>query len=182
MSRDPAPASPAMNVAVRCLAHSDIAPIVAAFAAVAWPGKERAQYERYLAEQSAGERLVLVATADDGFAGYLCVQWRSGYAPFRAAGIPEIVDFNVLPAHRRRGIGTALMDAAEREIATRSATAGVGCGLYADYGPALLLYLSRGYRPDARGIAYAGRTVAPGATIRIDDAAALMLTKRVRGA
>jgi hypothetical protein len=37
------------------------------------------------------------------FAGYACILWRSGYEPFRQAGIPEIADFNVLPAHRRRG-------------------------------------------------------------------------------
>jgi GNAT superfamily N-acetyltransferase len=155
--------------------------MVAAFGAVAWPGKSAAVFERYLEEQTAGARVVWVGERDGEFAGYVCVVWRSGYEPFRAAGIPEIVDFNVLPAHRRRGVGTALMDAAETTIGSRSPVAGIGCGLYADYGPAMLLYLARGYLPDGRGVAYGGRTVPVGGTLTVDDSAALMLTKRLRG-
>jgi GNAT superfamily N-acetyltransferase len=108
--------------------------------------------------------------------------WRSDYVPFRTGGIPEIVDFNVLPSYRRRGVGTALMDAAEQTIAQRADQAGLGCGLYADYGPALRLYLRRGYLPDGRGITYDRRNVEPGQSVRIDDSAALMLVKRLRPA
>jgi GNAT superfamily N-acetyltransferase len=111
--------------------------------------------------------------------GYAGVVWRSGYPPFREAGIPEIVDVNVLPAYRRRGIGSRLLDAAEGLVARRSPVAGIGCGLFADYRPALRIYLDRGYRPDGRGIAYDGRTVPAGETIRIDDSTVLMLTRSV---
>jgi len=164
---------------IRTLIWSDVDSIAAAFAELGWPGKDAGLYRRYLDEQEAGERTVFVANLDSGFAGYVGVVWRSDYEPFRAAGIPEVQDFNVLPALRRRGIGTGLMDTAEDEVARRSPVIGLGCGLYADYGAALLLYLSRGYVPDGCGIAYGARTVAPGETIRIDDDAALMLTKRL---
>src|SRR5262245_54009719 len=153
--------------------------LAAAFAAAGWPGQGVARYQRYLAEQRSGQRLVFLAEWDDQPLGYVCVLWHSDYAPFRSAGIPEIVDFNVLPAYRRRGVGTALMDAAEQTIAERSDRAGLGCGLYADYGPALRLYLRRGYLPDGRGITYDRRTVEPGQSVRVDDSAALMLVKRL---
>jgi GNAT superfamily N-acetyltransferase len=167
---------------IRPLAPSDVDEIAAAFAAVRRPGKGVELFQRYLAEQAADDRVVLLAEVDGGFAGYICVIWRSGYGPFRAEDIPEIQDFNILPSLRRRGIATALMDAAESAIAQRSPVAGLGCGLYADYGAAMRLYIGRGYLPDGRGVAYGGQTIAPGDTIRVDDSAELMFTKRLGSA
>lgn len=158
------------------LAEADIAEIAAAFAALGWP-KPASQYERYLGEQSCGERAVLVARSEGIFAGYVTIHWASEYPPLRVDGIPEIADFNVLPQFRRRGIGSRLMDEAEARIATRSAIAGIGVGLYADYGAAQRLYVKRGYIPDGRGIAWRGQTVAPGATVIADDDLALYFTK-----
>ncbi len=91
----------------------------------------------------------------------------------------ELQDFNVLPQFRRRGIGSALMDAAEALIATRSATAGIGVGLYPDYGPAQRLYVLRGYVPDGRGIASETVQVRPGQVVRVDDELALYFTRAV---
>lgn len=153
--------------------------IARAFAAIGWD-KPEAQYVRYLDEQTAGERAVLVARVAGAFAGYLTVLWETGYAPFREAGVPEIQDFNVLPGYRRQGIGTALMDAAEALIAERSAVAGIGVGLYPDYGPAQRLYVLRGYVPDGRGIAWKQVQTIPGQPVQVDDELALYLTKIVR--
>jgi GNAT superfamily N-acetyltransferase len=161
-----------MGYAIRALRDDDPEVIAAAFTALGWD-KPVAQYEKYLADQRAGVRDVLVATVDDEFAGYLTVQWESSYFD----GIPEISDFNVLPKFRRRGIGTALMDAAEARVAERSQAVGIGVGLYADYGQAQRMYVRRGYLPDGRGLMYDNRPVPPGRTIPIDDAAALMFTK-----
>lgn len=102
---------------IRPLNPADLPTLAAAFAAVCWPGKQPQLFQRYIAEQDRGERVVLVAEPDGVFAGYACIVRRSGYEPFRQAGIPEIADFNVLPAHRRRGVGTALMDAGRPGIA-----------------------------------------------------------------
>lgn len=52
-------------------------------------------------------------------------------------------------------------------------------GLYADYTAAHLMYLSRGYRPDGRGLACRGTPVEPGAPVRVDTDLALMMTTRV---
>ena len=136
-------------------------PLIAqAFTDIGWD-KPEAQYVRYLDEQTADDRPVLVARVNGAFAGYLTVVWVPHYEPFRQAGIPEIQDFNVLPRYRRQGIGTALMNAAEALIATRSTTEGIGVGLYPDYGAAQRLYVRRGYMPDGRGIAWNGMHVTP---------------------
>jgi GNAT superfamily N-acetyltransferase len=167
------------DVSIRLLAAGDIPAITAAFRALGWH-KPAAQYERYLAEQRCGKRTVLVSWQRTAFAGYVTVVWHSGYAPFREAGIPEIVDLNVLPRLRRRGIGSRLLDEAERLIAERSALAGIGVGLYADYGAAQRLYVERGYVPDGRGLLYHGRHVAWGDTVDIDDGLILYFTKDLR--
>lgn len=167
---------------IRLLSTRDPALLATAFGAAGWAGKNAALYQRYLGEQAAGQRVVWVAERGRYPLGYVCVLWRSDYPPFRNARIPEIVDFNVLPAYRRQGVGSALMDAAEHCIGERSGLAGLGCGLYADYGPALLLYLGRGYVPDGRGVTYDRRIVPAGQSIRVDDAAALMFVKNLAAA
>ena len=163
-------------VTIRSLNKDDIQPVAAAFADLGW-NKPVSQYERYLVEQKAGRRVVLVATMDGVFAGYVTVVWESGYPPFRESGIPEIVDFNVLPNFRHQGIGTQLMDAAEARIAERSAMAGIGVGLTADYGAAQILYAKRGYLPDGRGIYWDGNSCHFGDQIRVDDSLVLYFTK-----
>ena len=140
--------------------------------------KPAAQYERYLREQEAGERLTLVARWDQVFVGYVNVVWCSTYPPFAHDAIPEISDFNVLPEWRRRGIGSALMDEAERVAAERSLVVGIGVGMTADYGAAQQLYAQRGYVPDGRGLTYGGRVLAYGETATVDDSLVLYLTRR----
>lgn len=154
----------------------DPAQISAAFAAIGW-SKPRELYERYLAEQEAGQRHVWVARFDGRFAGYITLHWQPGYPPFIAEGIPEIQDFNVLPALRRRGIGSALMDAAESAAGDRASTVGLAVGLCSDYGAAQRLYVRRGYVPDGRGIAYHGRTLGYGEQVTVDDDLVLCFTK-----
>jgi GNAT superfamily N-acetyltransferase len=166
------------DLTLRAMAEPDLVTIPAAFAELGWPGKDGQQFRRYLAEQAAGERNAIVAELGGRFAGYINVVWTSPYPPFRADGIPEIQDFNVLPAYRRKGVGSALMDAAERLVAARTSTVGLGVGLYADYGSAQRMYAKRGYVPDGRGIVYAGEPVPPGQAVVIDDDACLMFTRK----
>lgn len=112
--------------------------------------------------------------------GYLTVHWVSDYKPLRDENIPEITDLNVLPNWRRKGIASRLMDEAEARIAERSAVAGIGVGMDADYGPAQRMYVLRGYVPDARGLTHSGRNLQWGETVKVDDGLVLMLTKRLR--
>ncbi|MFE7507292.1 GNAT family N-acetyltransferase [Promicromonospora sp. NPDC057488] len=168
-----------MDLELRPLALQDAPVLAAAFRALGWPGKTEEDYAAYFARQQSGELVVLVAWLGGQFAGYGCVSWRSGYPPFRDGSVPEIQDLNVLPDHRRQGVGTALLDALERLIAARSPVAGLGVGVYADYGSAMRLYIARGYQFDGLGLMSAGEPVAPGSMVRIDDDVTLMLTKNL---
>ena len=166
------------EIRIRPLEPADVEPLAAAFAAAGWP-KPREQFERYLAEQSEGARDVWVAHGGGEIRGYVGVVWRPGYPPFREAGIPEIQDLNVLPAFRRRGVATRLIEAAERLVAGRSRVVGIGVGLYDDYGAAQRLYILRGYVPDGHGITWRGRVVAGGETVVADDDLVLHLIRHL---
>ena len=84
-----------------------------------------------------------------------------------------------MPDSRRRGAATALLDLAEALIAITSPLAGIGVGIYDDYGPAQRLYTGRGYVLDGTG-AWAGSTnVHGGDVVTADDDLVLYLTKGV---
>jgi GNAT superfamily N-acetyltransferase len=161
---------------LKFLVATDSTEIADAFAKLGW-NKPASQYEAYLKEQEAGERVTVVARWSGAFVGYVNVVWRSHYAPFAEASIPEIADFNVLPEWRKRGYGTALMDEAEEIIAERSPVAGIGVGMTADYGAAQRLYVKRGYVPDGRGLTYDGRVLEYGERTNNDDSLVLYFTK-----
>ena len=163
---------------IRLLESKDIQEIAKAFQELGW-NKPVSQYERYLAQQELGVRDVYVALVDGEFAGYLTICWESSYQPFFVKSIPEIADFNVLPKFRRMGIGTQLMDRAEREIAKIGSVAGIGVGMTADYGAAQRLYVLRGYIPDGLGLHWKDHHVHYSEDIVVDDELALFLTKEL---
>jgi GNAT superfamily N-acetyltransferase len=164
------------HLTIRPLESGDVAPISAAFSGLGW-NKPRLQYERYLSEQQRGKRKVFVAFVRGDFAGYVTIVWTPSYPPFLAAGIPEIQAFNVLPRFRRQGIGTRLMDEAERKVSERSGVAGIGVGISPDYGAAQRLYVLRGYVPDGKGLTSNGNPVRPADEIIVNDGLVLYLTK-----
>lgn len=166
------------EIMIRRLELRDTPEIVTAFQRIGWT-KPISQYEYYLVEQELGARDVYVAFIEAKFAGYLTICWSSSYEPFQSEGIPEIMDFNVLPEYRRRGVGTQLMDRAEGKIASVSTTAGIGVGMTPDYGAAQRLYVLRGYVPDGRGLHYRGYPTKYGEEIKVDDTLALYLTKKL---
>lgn len=163
-------------ITIAPLRLSEITEVGAAHAVL---NKSVEQYRRYFDEQEAGRRLVLIARSGGAVAGYVTINWQPDYPPFRDAGIPEIQDFNVLPAFRRRAIGTKLMDEAERLILERSSVIGIGVGLHHDYGAAQRLYVMRGYVPDALGITAHGRRLNWGDEAKIDDDLVLWFAKTV---
>lgn len=140
--------------------------------------KKSPGYFAQCCQQQANNELVLLIAADAAaYAGHVKVVWKPDYACFRENNIPEIQDLNVLPAYRRQGVATKLVDAAENLIRPRSKIAGIGFGLYADYGAAQRMYVKRGYVPDGKGIVYQNEYVTPGSTVRVDDDLVLYLMK-----
>jgi GNAT superfamily N-acetyltransferase len=73
-----------------------------------------------------------------------------------------------LPTFRGKGIEANLLEKAEQEAFKRSEIVGIGVGLYRDYGPAQCLNISRGYKPDGRGVTYHDEPVEPGTNVRLD--------------
>lgn len=164
------------SLSLRKISQSDCEKISLAFRNQGW-NKPTEQYERYFQMQESGTRDIIIAEYDQEFAGYLTIVWKSTYAPFTEKGIPEIVDFNVLKKFQRRGIGSALMDEAERRVKSVSNICGIGFGMVQDYGAAQILYVKRGYVPDGRGMTYENRQLQYGDTIIMDDAVVLHLIK-----
>lgn len=172
----------ARDLRIRPLAAADGPRLSAAFARQGW-AKRRSLFRRYVEESARGERVALVAELAGRPVGYVTLDWAPDYEPFAEAGIPEIVDLNVLLAHRGRGIGDALLAAAERRAFARAGAVGLGVGLTEDYGAAQRLYVRRGYQPDGRGLHWRGRGLRHGDTVRVDDSLVLYLVKEraVRG-
>lgn len=166
------------DLSIQPLQLSDPGLISSAFTAIGWK-KPAEQYIRYLEQQEAGARNVLVGRLNGEFAGYATIRWMPDYPPFALDRIPAIEDLNVLPVYRRRGVATALLDQAEELIGERSSVAGIGVGMDPDYGPAQRLYVLRGYVPDGRGLSYRNRFVAYGDRVRVDDGLVLHLVKHL---
>jgi GNAT superfamily N-acetyltransferase len=163
---------------IREMLEEDCRSISGAFAEQGW-NKPVAQYLSYFQESRVGKRLVLLAEFEGQFAGYITIVWESPYPPYKEAGIPEIMDFNVLKKFQRKRIGTALMDEAEKHISQRSAVAGLGVGLTVDYGPAQILYVRRGYIPDGRGLSRNGKFLNFGDQTVVDDDLVIYLTRQL---
>lgn len=170
-----------MPLILKILSLNDIPVIVEGFVKSGWTLKPAQLFEHYLEEQNHNQRQCWVAYRDDEFAGYvtLNVTGQSNYPPFAQAHIPEIGDLNVLPAFRKCGIGTALLEKCEQQAATKSDVVGIGVGLYPDYGAAQRLYVKRGYIPDGHGIAYDAKTVTAHKAYPVDDRLVLYFTKQL---
>ena len=146
--------------------------------------KPEALFEGYYQDQLNDQRVCWVARCDDQIAGYVTLKWQSFYEPFAAQGIPEIMDLNVLPSFRHRGIGSSLIRVAETEASKKADHVGLGVGLYAGqdggYGSAQKLYVKLGYVPDGRGVTYAYAPVVPGTPHPVDDDLVLWFTKWIK--
>jgi GNAT superfamily N-acetyltransferase len=165
-------------IAIKMLQASDIQMIVESFAKFDWH-KPTTTFEKYHREQTKSERLVWLAFYEGAFAGYVTLKFASLYPPFKDQNIPEIMDLNVLPPYRAKGIGTKLLQVAECEAANNYPVVGLGVGLYRDYGNAQRLYVKHGYLPDGQGVTYSYEYIKPGVAVCLDDDLLLWFTKRL---
>lgn len=165
-----------MNITFQFLSEKNLDTIVDAFKKANWI-KGRSIFETYLKEQSNHVRVVWLAFLNQEFAGYITLKWQSKYMPFAKEDIPEIMDLNVLPDFRGRGIASQLLNIAEQEAFTKCKTVGIGVGLYKDYGIAQKLYIRSGYLPDGNGLTYGYQSVTPGSKVIVDDDLVLWFRK-----
>ncbi|TXI92910.1 MAG: GNAT family N-acetyltransferase [Neisseriales bacterium] len=164
---------------IQKLHPNHISQIVRAFSLIGWQ-KPASIYENYLIEQGNGCREVWVAFNKNEFVGYVTLNWQSMYQPFRHDNIPEIMDLNVLPQFQKQGVGSYLLDYAEKyAFETGKTDIGIGVGLLQDYGAAQRLYIRMGYLPDGLGITYNYQQVKYNELVTVDDDLVLWLTKKL---
>lgn len=161
---------------LRHMMAGDAAPISRAFLEM---GQVRSEWQflDYVAEREVGIREAWVATWDGALAGMVTLHYNPLYGGIAGRGIPEIQDLMVLPAYRRRGIATRLLDLAERSAGLRATHVAIGVGLHPGYNAAQRLYVLRGYVPDGLGVTYDDRHVEEGELVRFDDLLVLHLIK-----
>lgn len=81
----------------------------------------------------------------------------------------------------KNGIGSILMDTAEKIASEYADTVYLGVGLHNGYGSAQRMYVKRGYIPDGSGVWYKDKICTPYDTIYTnDDDLVLYLSKKVR--
>lgn len=91
-----------------------------------------------------------------------------------------IIDFDVLEGFRRQGIGSKLIDAAERIAAQRGGIVWLAVGLNSFFGAAQRIYAQSGYAPGGSGVWY-GRKICPsGASVCNDDDLELCMIKKLK--
>jgi len=169
-----------MQITLHELRAEDIPRLAATDGGPAWKGRDK-RWKRYLADQSQGLRVVLLAETAGGIVAYGSLVWASQHPHFRNAGIPEIQDLVVAQRQRRAGLGTRMIRALEgRARAAGCTQVGLGVGLYRDYGAAQRLYQSLGYIPDGEGVSYHNAPVTPGATVKVDDHLVLWLVRELK--
>lgn len=135
------------------------------------------KYEMRLQHQADGKSIALVAEYEGNVAGYVNVYPNSTEGPFEYRGYPEIVDFGVLEKYRNHGIGSKLMDVAEKIASDYSDTVYLGVGLHSGYGSAQRMYVKRGYIPDGSGVWYHDKVLPQYADCRNDNNLVLYLSK-----
>lgn len=167
-----------IDICIRLIRSDDPSKIYNAFKTQGW-NKPTEQFNKYLLEQKNNEREVLIAEVNNEFAGYTTIIWNSAYEYFRNNNIPEISDLNVLIKYRQKGIGNKLLDETEKIVKDRSNFAGIGVGLFSDYGAAQKIYVKRGYVPDGKGIYKNGNYIKYNDTITIDDDVVLYFIKEL---
>jgi len=159
--------------------YDDINILSSEFAKQGWKGKTPELFTKYFNEQNLGIRHVVVALVDNCVAGYVTLLPNDIEGPFANKNIPTVCDFNVIIKYRRRGVGSALMDAVEALSKETSDIICLGVGLYSDYGTAQRMYAKRGYIPDGSGCWYRGVNLPPGHPCTNDDDLLLYMSKKL---
>ncbi len=167
------------HIIYRDLRICDIDHIISEFA-INKVYKSKSLMKYYLKEQVEQKRKIWVAFIQNNFVGYITLTRSSRYKPFNDSGTPEIIDFFVLPHYRNIGIGSRLLNMAEKEAILFSDYIGLGVGLDVDFGKAQQLYFYKGYIPDGRGITYNNEKIKIGNTIKFDENFLLWLIKKLK--
>lgn len=167
------------ELVIRTMCESDPERICKEEIAQGWDAKADKYFSR-LSDMTDGISVALVADINGAPAGYVNVYINSRWGAFGGSGMCEIVDFGVLEKYRCRGIGSRLMDTAEKIAAEYSDSVYLGVGMHNGYGSAQRMYVKRGYIPDGSGVWYGDKIAEPYMPCVNDDDLVLYMSKRLR--
>lgn len=168
------------KIRIRAIREPDPQVICAEEVAQGWTDQTREKYDKRIADHAAHKSISMVAEYEGNTAGYINVYPNAPWGPFGGSGWCEIVDFGVLEKYRRRGIGSALMDCAEKIAGAFADTVYLAVGLHEGYGSAQRMYCRRGYIPDGSGVWYHNAPAEAYGQVCNDDELNLYFTKRLR--
>jgi GNAT superfamily N-acetyltransferase len=165
--------SPMENIVLRIAGSGDI-PALSRIA----DAMKAVHEENYFERSFTDGRTILIAEQGGQPVGYVQINWKPLYPPFRRFGMPEIQDLNTVPGARRQGIGARMVGWCEEQARQKGhADIGISVGLASSYGAAQRLYVRLGYVPDGAGACYDDAPVQPGARYAADDLFTLKLVK-----
>ena len=164
------------EVLIRTLSLKDAEIITREEIAQGWDASIE-KYKNRIRDEEEGKAIALVAIYKGQPAGYINVYINSERGAFAHQGLCEIVDFGVLEKYRCRGIGSKLMDTAEKLAGNYNNKVYLGVGLHSGYGSAQKMYIKRGYVPDGSGVWYGEGVCEPYASCVNDDDLVLYLWK-----
>ena len=164
------------RTAIRAMRETDVKILCDEENRQGWHQTEE-KYRKRLADCAAGKSIALVAEYNGKAAGYINVYLDAVHVGGK--GFCKIVDLGVLEKFRNKGIGTKLMDAAERAASAYADTVFLEVGLHAGYGSAQRMYAKRGYIPDGKGVWYGEKLCEPYTVCRNDDELTLHLSRKL---
>ena len=168
------------KLTVRDMERPDAQVFTDELTAQGWHPEVEGYFSR-LKDRAEGKCVCLTAAYEGRPAGYVYVYLRAGDGPFMCSGLPIVVDFNVLKKYQRKGIGSRLMDAAEKIAGEYADAVCLGVGLCSEYGAAQRMYAKRGYVPDGSGVWYRGKQCVQYETVcTVDDDLIMFLSKKLR--
>ncbi len=167
------------EIVIRAMREEDVEIFVREEIAQGWDASPE-KLETRLRDKKEKGAVPLVAEYCGEPAGYLTLYPDGKSGPLGGMGLPMISDFNVLEKFRRKGIGSKLMDEAEKIAAEYADRVYLGVGLMSSYGAAQRLYAKRGYIPDGSGVWYGNAPCPDYAETVNDDELNLYLCKRLR--
>lgn len=137
-------------------------------------------YEKQFGHIREKECTGLTAECRGEIAGYVYLYYQCKWGGLGGQGYPGVVDLSVMEKFRRRGIGSLLMDVAERIAAEYGNLIYLDVGLNSTFGRAQRLYAKRGYIPDGKGCYYEEKVCGTDAWCRNSDELTLCMMKELR--
>lgn len=168
-----------MRIIIREMKENDIEEIFEGFQKQGW-NRDKKILRQYLKEQEEGKRDMFIAQRGEQVAGYVSLVQGAKAGPFAGLGLPEIKDFNVFQKYQREGIGSRLLDCAEKKAGEYADTVTLGVGLHYGYGSAQRMYVKRGYIPDGSGVWYQDQVLEQYEPCCNDDDLILYFSKQLR--